>query len=402
MNTQEAVDYANKYGVSKPYLFENHNRPLYAHYPSPDGQCTTYSRIVEGYIELSLSQFKKDVLKQKPIEKMKAETFAITGEKRFLELMWQDLLSCGYRCGVYGIDCIGKDKDYTYVSLINYHVGTRKQSYAVITVAGGQDYLQKFNKQFSLPKEYNEALAFAKEQLSDKYWIEIPEYVKCTVQLGFCVVGKIYKTRPEKDSFRWLYEVSNTDAIGQAQVGNWDYAGDFTYTMENFEPATKEEYVTQQERYRIIEEAKKRYPIGCKVKLLDTNVGSTDYHNEVRHTEYSFFTDQLYVDGNLLLWKEGQWAEIIPAVKLPFGDVIFTIESGSNFATTSYGKISKKEIADAIRYLENPPTLGGYGLTFFNSKGEQKDASYIFERVIGFGCQKGKLSELKAILKAFD
>lgn len=770
MNTQEAVDYANKHGASKPYLFENHDRPLYAHFPSPDGICTTYSRIVEGYTELSLDQFKKYVLKQK-LEVMKAQTFSIKGSAPLLEAIGKELKELGYNIDKF-------DNDYSMIShnMVKQDAEKLNNKKEFIQLYNDCEGNLPFNTNeiFYLPKQYNEALAFAKEQLLDKYWVEIPEYVKCTVQLGFCVVGKIYKTKPEKDSFRWLYEFSNTNAMDRVHVGNWDYAGDLEWTMKYFEPVTKEEYLKQQtisqlevgkwymitsslfkpyehiskfaylrngkfyysERvyentYRnqedfhsypyevrlcsleeiqdylpdghvdkikskqdlMIEEAKKRYPIGCKVKLLASNVGG-NYKNEVRHTKYLYFEDQLYVDGNLLLFHKGQWAEIIPEIKLwdagtyvvflmdnihnngfmkgdiqqiknhvknerisyvngcsnhlkevapngivngihvkwfatkqeaeafaktllvkeepksqfkegdyivsklapkhigriteiednrkyyywgfgnsgeykdydwyyygklgndcrlatpkeiekflikvaklkgfkegvytkyydnsakkpieckgnlsygwykednlyftqsngliykngvwatiipsepkkqfepndwihltwedgdvdllqiksitsstiythhyyrnskdlrinnaclsidpsrqtmrlatkeevdsvttkklLFGSVNFTIKKGDNFASTSYGKISKKEIADAIHYLENPPTVGGYPLTFFNSRKEQRSMPYMCERAIGFGCQQGKLSELKEILEAFD
>ena len=656
---------------------------------------------------------------------MKAQTWAITGEKKFLELMWVDLLSVGYRCNYYGIDKLG-DR-FTYISINTFNIPDKKEKFNEITTAGCKSDLSRWDRTFSLPEQYNEALGFAKEQLNDKYWV--PEYVKCTVKLGYCIVGKIYKTRPRGNSFEWQYEantISSMETFQRNYNDNWDYTSD--KTMQYFEPSTEKEYLGQQvisqlevgKWYMITSDLFKPYEHISKfayftngrfyyservsenryqskedyhcypdeVRLMGSNVGG-NYNNEVRHTEHWFTDDgQLYIDGNLLVYAKETWAEIIPeiklwdvgtyvvflmdnihsngfmkgdiqqiknhqederisyvsgrtnhfkeiapngiandvhvkwfatkkeaesfaetlkpqfkigdyvmnspgthigkitkingnyysywgirnsnlgfiddktycftpkmrhatpeeieeflikvaklrglvtdvrvkrpinynnqmqgtvgskyhydctndsiisnsttiyyrgewatiipiesksvlpkvwfikltyaniqrvekwhrsidfstsrcytinsyygvhangtgdawtddslpsgsfiitdeqfdkyvlktkpAVKLPFGDVIFTIESGGNFATTSYGKIPKKEIADAIYYLENPPTVGGYDLTFFTSKGDQKSMSYMCEKAIGFGCQKGKLSELQVILKAFD
>ena len=75
--------------------------------------------------------------------------------------------------------------------------------------------------------------------------------------------------------------------------------------------------VTEEE---LLEEAKRRYPIGCKVKLIKHNTGG-DFKNEVRFTTYKTSDyskgKQLFIDGNLLLFHEGIWAEIesLPEIK---------------------------------------------------------------------------------------
>ena len=58
---QEVVDYCNKYGKIPPY---SKSVKIYAHFPSPDGYCTTFYEIKNGYTEITLEQFKKHVLKQ--------------------------------------------------------------------------------------------------------------------------------------------------------------------------------------------------------------------------------------------------------------------------------------------------------------------------------------------------
>ena len=77
-----------------------------------------------------------------------------------------------------------------------------------------------------------------------------------------------------------------------------------TTTAKDWNEATEEE---------LLEEAIRRYPIGCKIKLIGQNIGG-NFKNEVRFTKYRFFNTiskrkQLYVD-NILLLFDGVWAEI--------------------------------------------------------------------------------------------
>lgn len=59
-------------------------------------------------------------------------------------------------------------------------------------------------------------------------------------------------------------------------------------------------------------EAKERYPIGCKIKLMSKNTGG-DFDNKVKFTKYQIYDNgkQIYIDGNLLLYDNGKWAEIL-------------------------------------------------------------------------------------------
>lgn len=70
--------------------------------------------------------------------------------------------------------------------------------------------------------------------------------------------------------------------------------------------------IKEYENNLLLEEAKKRYPVGCKVKLMSLNTGG-DFNNEVRFSCYQFIGNQLYVDNNLLIYDNGKWVEIIPS-----------------------------------------------------------------------------------------
>lgn len=101
------------------------------------------------------------------------------------------------------------------------------------------------------------------------------------------------------------------------------------------------------------------------------------------------------------LWFDPIYEEEIKKVK--FGEVVFAIKKGDDFATTEYGKVTKQEIEDAIKYIENPPKLNGYNLTV-HCENEYRALSNIDEDdelKIGFGCQSGTLKELKEILYSF-
>jgi hypothetical protein len=56
--------------------------------------------------------------------------------------------------------------------------------------------------------------------------------------------------------------------------------------------------------------AKEKYPIGTIIKPLEVNYGG-DFGYEVRFTKYSNYGKQLYIDGNLLIYNNGEWAEIV-------------------------------------------------------------------------------------------
>jgi hypothetical protein len=61
----------------------------------------------------------------------------------------------------------------------------------------------------------------------------------------------------------------------------------------------------------LIEEAKRRYPVGTIVRLIPENVGGK-FKNEVKWTDFHYYSNKsLFVDGNLLLFYGGEWAEII-------------------------------------------------------------------------------------------
>lgn len=89
-----------------------------------------------------------------------------------------------------------------------------------------------------------------------------------------------------------------------------------------------------------------------------------------------------------------------------FGKVKFEIYK--DVAQTPHGRVSLAELQEAIRWIENPPSLSGHTFTV-HSNGNYRtignlsaNATDEYGKVttIGFGCQTGTLGELKAILDA--
>ena len=125
-----------------------------------------------------------------------------------------------------------------------------------------------------------------------------------------------------------------------------------TTTAKDWNKVTEEE---------LLEEAKRRYPIGCKVKLIKHNTGG-DFKNEVRFTTYKTFDyskgKQLFIDGNLLLFHEGIWAEIesLPEIKTKevIPEYIECIKPQSDyFIPGNIYKVLDTEYIDSCKIISN-------------------------------------------------
>lgn len=94
----------------------------------------------------------------------------------------------------------------------------------------------------------------------------------------------------------------------------FDFQGKFTdsdnYSLDELDRGYREA-TNQEVGEALVREAKRRYKVGDKVCLIRRNVGGK-YKNEIHLTDFSYETDnQLYCDGNLLIFDDGNWAEVI-------------------------------------------------------------------------------------------
>jgi len=113
---------------------------------------------------------------------MKAQTFGITGPQSLLKAIWEEMKLLGYR----------SNSPFTHWNLLSHNSPSNDDKDLFIAF---YDYFlpDKLDKTFVLPKEYNEALAHAKEMLNDKYWVKEPKYVECIYSTSESItVGKIY------------------------------------------------------------------------------------------------------------------------------------------------------------------------------------------------------------------
>lgn len=79
--------------------------------------------------------------------------------------------------------------------------------------------------------------------------------------------------------------------------------------------------------YTLIEEARKKYPIGTKIRAINSNYrGDFDY--EIKFTKYEYFNsqNQLYINRNLLIYHNKIWTEIIslPDITCSFSNEDYT------------------------------------------------------------------------------
>lgn len=153
----------------------------------------------------------------------------------------------------------------------------------------------------NLPQDWNKVIQLASEVVE-----EVPEYVKCTksgifTSLTDVVKGSIWKTdtyNPMLGDAR--YRIVWKDGSGQLIS---------TYNEQFFIPATEQEYNVQQEEFRkkeLLEEAKRRFKIGDKVKLFDGDI------IEIEGTPYCYNSNTIWNStGYGRLYDNGKWVNVV-------------------------------------------------------------------------------------------
>ncbi len=127
-----------------------------------------------------------------------------------------------------------------------------------------------------------------------------------------------------------------------------------SYTHNYFETVTQQDYINQE----LLEEAKRRYPVGCTVKEL-TVVGDIatikEHHDAIGDVNSVWFKGYASHGNsiNVLVHKNGQWAEIITEEKKPLfeferhkyfeGDMVWWfIKRDYNIRSKTLGYTSKE------------------------------------------------------------
>lgn len=94
-----------------------------------------------------------------------AQRFVIRGKNALIRAMWTELQPLGYHLTASGIN------DKATGIVVNLPMRTERTKYDFQELwASNKIGIYDLGKEFKLPAQYDEALAFAAEQLSDKFW----------------------------------------------------------------------------------------------------------------------------------------------------------------------------------------------------------------------------------------
>jgi len=255
--------------------------------------------------EYSVSQVKKLINYNESTMKNQALTFKITGSKALLKAMWSDLLEAGYIEVSKNYSPSRTDKSEYFIST-NAHTLSTQTNFKELFCG---DVSCDFHKTFNLPEQYNEALEFAKEQL--KCFNKVEEFKEGDYIYILNSGGAI--GAPQVDGNK-VYKISKLDPKNSYKDINVDL--DFWYRFRLFNGSSSEyfarkatpEEIKKYEKDALLEEAKKRYPVGTTVKSAYSGIRIT----VAKHAELFIDGDGSVDNGrNGYLYYNGKWAEIV-------------------------------------------------------------------------------------------
>lgn len=361
-------------------------------------QSSDFFNTSNGYIEITLQDFKELVLKEKPMKytiaqltdpKNKYIVFIETKEQwNKLKTTKAELTSCFHGSYCYNLIRCTYSSSSTKNDVGSYPSDSKIIYFDQIDF---EEETMIQNKEKLI--ELKENLDKVKETYLNAIKEVIPEYVLCTKQLGYCIVGKVYKTEKKNKSFRWLYEEFNCNTV--QLINEYDYFGRLEATMKYFVPATKEQYNAQntpkfkvgdwayhrnnnqaylitefistgffkasfgdycdweyldiglctkateeQIKDSLLKEAEKRYPIGTRF------IGLGSQEEEISEGYHHFYCgDEKFIAVNIdmgVVYRNGKWAEIIPEVeKWSVGTYVVFLSNNINGNNKEIGGIEK-------------------------------------------------------------
>jgi len=373
---------------------------------------------VEDYVEISLDQFKKYVLKEqiKEVEPIKqtemrqlAKTFKITGSEALLGAIGKELINLGYTTELESstVNPLYIANSYSCPETIGQY---KDLFYGNIT--------SKWDVTFNLPSQYNEALAFAKEQLSDKYWVKEPKFkvgdmvivvpsdntfsaypraigyifklhsdnfddngklhkVFCEVNQKFIINYRekdIRLATPEevkafeeksKPKFKvgdWIiYDGNHKSGLYQLKEKRVD--GGFNDTNDQYRDTTHSGYrlATREEiEEHLLSEAKRRYPAGTVFRSAADPKGMGRIF-KVKDAPYMWnrgsYVNSVANGGEGLLYINGEWAEIITNSKPTVEINGYEAEFTENWVIFGCQKISKEVVAKLVDLADHHITM---------------------------------------------
>jgi len=331
------------------------------------------------------------------MEKIKAQTFGINGSKSLLKAMWEEMQKLGYTGNV------GTRYNSLYPNKPTRSIETKEQFCNYL------DYCPvPVDIEFTLPQDYDKALAFAKEQLDDKYWVkttneEIQFFLpdghpeKIVVKPQFKIGQWLYS---DKNGGETLLRFKSVDTYGRVNtdeyytflsVSYFDGKCDDYDEISNYKIATKEQIQDM-----LLKVAKQKGFInGCSFISIGDFEGHEQKDACISDAKYYPTRDSLDFPGEVYIYRKGKWATVVPSVTtLPFGNLEFTIDKQNKTATCKHGTITFKKVKQVYDWTQQRKNIQllGYDLEILIGQGNY----------IKFGCCEGSEEELIAIYNALN
>jgi len=255
--------------------------------------------------EYSVSQVKKLINYNESTMKNQALTFKITGSKALLKAMWSDLLEAGYIEVSKNYSPSRTDKSEYFIST-NAHTSSTQTNFKELFCG---NVLCKYHITFNLPEQYNEALEFAKEQL--KSFDEVERFAVNDYITVHTIPEPHWLSETKQRTFRIVGDFINDRINGYAtSYLNNSQSGTYGIDKKYIRKATPEE-IKKYEQDALLEEAKKRYPVGTR--YIPTSRGNRNTDCCTGKFKWSEHSDNRIEDATLGtgIYEGGKWAEIV-------------------------------------------------------------------------------------------
>lgn len=333
-------------------------------------------------------------IKQTKNKEMKATTFAIKGKPSLLTAITEELLEMGY---VLIDGQMPRENDICIKTTKNSAEGTTKEEFSKI-IAMPCSSINTKNKQFSLPAQYEEALAFCKKQLSDAYW---------TKEEGLKIGDFIYFLKQfDGKNIGFIAEIRNISADTHSTKGwisynnggfRWCDGKSNGYTLnKDFRKATEQEIKAHKEKELLEEAVKRGFVEGAKFTSATGSRGFT-----VKLPLYVLDGENIYGQGAGCIYSANtkKWATIVPQetiLTLGSNNIRVHITKEKVWADGKEGYFNMSHLKQYIFETQQGKSLGAYNIKLDNEK----------YRIYRIGCREENnmfsLEELQQVVKEYD
>ena len=333
-------------------------------------------------------------IKQTKNKEMKATTFVIKGKPSLLTAITEELLEMGY---VLIDGQMPRENDICIRTTKDSAEGTTREEFSRV-IAMPCSSINTKNKQFSLPAQYEEALAFCKEQLSDAYWTKEEE-----LKIGDFIY---FLKQFDSKNIGFIAEIRNISADTHSTKGWIDYNnGGFRwcdgksngYTLnKDFRKATEQEIKAHKEKELLEEAVKRGFTEGAKFTSPGGGTGFT-----VKLPLYVLEGGNIYGQGAGCIYSANtkKWATIVPQetiLTLGSNNVRVHITKEKVWADGKEGYFNMSHLKQYIFETQQGKSLGAYSIKLDNEN----------ERIFLIGCRDEKnmfsLKELQQVVDEYD